>query len=485
MTNAQISPDKIELVSVKDLREHPFSVSIYGKDDHSDLVASIKELGVLTPLVIQGNTVISGHRRLRASIDAGLEVVPCIQRRYFSIIDEQEAILEFNRSRTKTLLQLFREGEALQRIGKEKGKQRQIMGGREKVVQNFAQPGSRKTRDYVASALGIGSGEQWRKLCFVGHNNLGLLEETKSGKVSINKLYLATKVKEGTSHPIQLTSKKDFPQNTSEEKAIQPPIINYGSFEEKADEIPDNSVGLIVVHYMRDLVDLDRWEKLASIASRVLVEGGFLIAYVSKMYLAEALWSTKMYLRYYWIICLKVTDSERWVQPLNVVTDWVPIIIFSKGEPRKTGVKLWRDSFSQQCHKKCDKWSSTISARHLIRQFSFENDTVLDPFAHKGEFLLAALFEGRRAFGYESNLNHYETAKQLLSNVSEVREHNMKLCPRPDCGGHMFREDDELFCVKCGYRIEARHEEAIIGKRRLDSNASNMYLARPGGSSRL
>lgn len=51
--------------------------------DLSELVSSIKEKGVLEPILVRKKEerfeIISGERRLRASIDAGLQEIPCIE----------------------------------------------------------------------------------------------------------------------------------------------------------------------------------------------------------------------------------------------------------------------------------------------------------------------------------------------------------------------------------------------------------------------
>ena len=55
------------IVPVNSLTHHPRNAEIYNLDDIDDLVASIEEVGLLTPLVIdQDNQVISGNRRFKA-----------------------------------------------------------------------------------------------------------------------------------------------------------------------------------------------------------------------------------------------------------------------------------------------------------------------------------------------------------------------------------------------------------------------------------
>lgn len=71
----------IEVEKLKQFENHPY----YVKDDDEmiDLTESIKENGILSPLIvrpIENNEyeVISGHRRLHAGIKAGMDKVPAL-----------------------------------------------------------------------------------------------------------------------------------------------------------------------------------------------------------------------------------------------------------------------------------------------------------------------------------------------------------------------------------------------------------------------
>ena len=76
--------EKIEQVSVEDLhefRDHTFQV----RDDDA-LMDSIREQGILTPLLVFRNEdgepeLISGHRRLQAAKKLGMDMVPVIMKR--------------------------------------------------------------------------------------------------------------------------------------------------------------------------------------------------------------------------------------------------------------------------------------------------------------------------------------------------------------------------------------------------------------------
>ncbi len=78
-TNEKI--ESIELSRLKPFAEHPFKVE--ENEDMANLIESIREQGVLTPLLVRpdGNgdyEIISGHRRVFACKALEMEAVPCI-----------------------------------------------------------------------------------------------------------------------------------------------------------------------------------------------------------------------------------------------------------------------------------------------------------------------------------------------------------------------------------------------------------------------
>lgn len=79
----------LEMIAVEDLRHTPDNLR-QRLGDLDDLVASIRTLGIIEPLVIDDdNEVIAGNRRLAAAFEAGLAEVPCVRR---SIADDAEAV---------------------------------------------------------------------------------------------------------------------------------------------------------------------------------------------------------------------------------------------------------------------------------------------------------------------------------------------------------------------------------------------------------
>jgi len=83
-------------------------------DNLSELVASIREKGVLEPLIVRrfedGYQIVAGERRWRASKEAGLSMVPCIEKN----VDDREMLeIALIENLQRKDLTLFEEAEGL------------------------------------------------------------------------------------------------------------------------------------------------------------------------------------------------------------------------------------------------------------------------------------------------------------------------------------------------------------------------------------
>ncbi|BAY62167.1 putative DNA methyltransferase [Calothrix brevissima NIES-22] len=123
-----------EKADPRKLKPHPLNTEIYGTEDNiSDLIDSIRERGFFqnNPILVtkQGRymQIISGHRRCRAAIEAGLDRVPivCVGSQ-LSPVEIESRVLDENLHRIKDGVQLLREFEHRKRIETAKAVQRQV-----------------------------------------------------------------------------------------------------------------------------------------------------------------------------------------------------------------------------------------------------------------------------------------------------------------------------------------------------------------------
>jgi hypothetical protein len=177
---ADTSGTRIRYLSPEKLEPHPLNDDIYGdrEDPDEGLIASIEEHGIIEPVVADPQadvgadeklTIISGHRRVEAAKEIGLDSIPVREVRLKSDLDRREQLLAFNKDRDKNFSQKLREAEALERIEKERALRRQ--GSRTDIVENSSQGDEEgsgdgnfgKTRDIVAEKADIGSGRTYDK----------------------------------------------------------------------------------------------------------------------------------------------------------------------------------------------------------------------------------------------------------------------------------------------------------------------------------
>jgi len=163
---------RMETRDLNELDRHPVNEEIYRDEElPSDFVDSIEEHGVREPVVITGNdTIISGHRRVEAARRVGKNQIKVRVEPFNSDLEEREAVVHYNKQRSKTFSQKMREALELEKIERKRAKERQgtrtdLADEDSNVSQKFArseieEPGS--TRERVASHIDV-SGETYRK----------------------------------------------------------------------------------------------------------------------------------------------------------------------------------------------------------------------------------------------------------------------------------------------------------------------------------
>ena len=95
MNNNLKTPVNIPVEKIRPFEGHPYKV--LDNDEMKNLIDSIQQKGVISPIVVRPleNTddeyeIISGHRRLRASVKAGLETVPAL---IYAVSRDEAAIM--------------------------------------------------------------------------------------------------------------------------------------------------------------------------------------------------------------------------------------------------------------------------------------------------------------------------------------------------------------------------------------------------------
>ena len=136
------SATDIEISRIHSFANHPFKV--LDDDKMDDLVESIKQNGVLTPVLVRPDKnnsyeMISGHRRMHAAIKAGLETIPAIVR---DMDDDTAIILMVDSNCQREHILPSEKAKAyqmkLEAVKRKAGRPSKINSGQ--VGQNFTQP---------------------------------------------------------------------------------------------------------------------------------------------------------------------------------------------------------------------------------------------------------------------------------------------------------------------------------------------------------
>jgi len=184
-----------------DLKPHNINSRIYGDERlPDDFIASVRDRGIIEPLVIkEDGTIISGHRRWRAALALGLNTVPVRLVEFQNSFSEREAVITFNKQREKTVSQKLAEAEELEAIESERAKQRQATstGGAEpQLKETFPEADKGQTRDKVADQVGLGSGKTydkakaiWNKAKQGDEEAIKLIDRIDSGTMTIHSAH--------------------------------------------------------------------------------------------------------------------------------------------------------------------------------------------------------------------------------------------------------------------------------------------------------
>jgi hypothetical protein len=143
----------IKWIPIELLDPHPINAQIYGEsEDVTALAESIAKEGLQEIFTVKPEgsryTVIHGHRRRLACLEAGIKIIPAKLKNFPTMEDEIAALLSGNEYREKSIEQKSREYLVWLEIEKERAKSRCGRPGE----------GLGATRDILAKRVGLGSG---------------------------------------------------------------------------------------------------------------------------------------------------------------------------------------------------------------------------------------------------------------------------------------------------------------------------------------
>lgn len=420
---------------VGQLRPHPLNSEIYGSDGMTpDFLASVQENGILVPLAIKADgTIISGHRRWQAAQECGLSKVPVHVVEFPSDIEERQALLDFNKQRDKTFSQRMAEAVELEAIEKERAKVRRKaglkQGNKQPVGQKSVERG--RTDELVASAVGIGSRDTFRKA-------KSIYKATKCSDpdvraVAIREMKKLDAVTTTINDAWQTVGKAERRRERQKRRreAIKnlPPVeeryqVLCGDIGEVYKTLPQ--VDAIITDPPYAKRDVPVFKALADVAAELLVPGGSLLAMSGHAWVPEILAEMTAVegIHFHWLVCyLTPGPKNSQLYQRKVSQRWKPVLWFVKGTykgcqglvPDLVASKY--DDTTKEFHP---HGQSVNGFLQLVRWFSEPGDLVLDPFVGGGTTGVACLQLGRRFIGVDINQDCVETTLGRLGELTET-----------------------------------------------------------------
>jgi ParB/RepB/Spo0J family partition protein len=240
-----VSLSRIQQVNPDKLTPHPVNLEIYGDQPGADLIASVREHGVLQPLLVTPkNVIIAGHMRHAASLKAERSKVPVITVEPPDRNTEIDMLLAANRQRVKTNEQIAREVTWLMKVEQAKARGRQATAGGKKVPA-ISPEAVGDARKIVAEKFGIG-GKKVDQCVKVIEKLDQLKKEGADAEVEFLGVLLKKSVNKAENRVAVLDERKKLHATEAPAPAAEIPTV-----ETKAD---------VITRLQEDLVDgIERW----------------------------------------------------------------------------------------------------------------------------------------------------------------------------------------------------------------------------------
>jgi SAM-dependent methyltransferase len=411
---------------------------------------SIKEKGQYETIKINRyGVVLDGHRRLRICQELGIQ--PHFETLDFKNEAEERCyVIEVNlRRRQLTDYQKVELSKELLEFEKRVARIRQAskLLQNQKVENEHDLPlapigangvkgGGGKATEKVATKLDIPTRTYEKALAVIEKAPAVIKEKAREGRLSIEKAYKQTKALElvspeekpriieklekGEAKDVwdaRTQVRKDLSSNYRllKNDAVE---LECGDFTKLYKNIKENSVALILTDlpYARKYLPL--WEELGKVAKRVLLPGGYLIAYTGGMFLPDVLDALGKNLRWYWYEVVKHNSGTTQLFHREVRNRCKLAVIFTKGEKPRDHEWFYDLIEGEKGNKEEHEWAQgEKESDYLVSKFTLPGDIVLDPCMGVGTFLVAAKKLGRKVIGFEINREYFDKALEALTDV--------------------------------------------------------------------
>jgi len=285
-------------------------------------------------------------------------------------------------------------------------KKRMSMGG--KGVERIPPLNQRKSRDDAAKVVGVNPHyvSDAKKL---KKEEPELFEKVKKGTITLPEAFKEKK---------KTDRKKLAEQGKNIILTSEDIDLRFGDFKQLLQDIPDNSIDLILTDPPYPYEYIEFWSDLSNLASRVLKSSGFCVVYSGQMHLPEVMQRLNENLQYYWTFCLYHEGKTQIVNGVNLICRWKPVLIYQKFPRKKLEITTQDYVINSIREKGQHDWQQgEDGVKKLIEIFSEPGDIILDPFAGTATILSCAKKLKRKSIGCEIEEQTFNIAKKRLNEV--------------------------------------------------------------------
>ena len=249
-----------------------------------------------------------------------------------------------------------------------------------------------------------------------------------SGFIPSRKFFLnASKQKQKEQNLKELVNKRNTKESKEKLKDI---TLHNVSIDEFIKKIPEESIDFIITNPPNHLKDINVYNQLALFANKVLMNGGSLLCFASKMHLPDILnnliSNSENNLKYHWIINYILNKNIPVNEESHKVFNHSKVILWFvkgdyKGEPISDNYRLDISGIDNTYNS---KGLSIEGISKVIDNIAFPGQKICDPFMGAGTIALSSYKRGCAFVGSDINKEMVDITKGRLIQITE--EQNIK-----------------------------------------------------------
>jgi hypothetical protein len=399
-------------------------------DEYECLKASIKESGVLVPVLVDENGgIVDGECRLRVAEELKLKTVP------FNILhglDDQtkkHLAIKLNAQRRQMsqderlvlATDLRKDGLSFRQIAEilnvhHETVRRQLGGVANATGELPAKVKGKDGKEYAAkvvrkpktrtTAKSVGEAKRVFDVC------------DKIDPTDLPKSTIDVKRIEKIGRQVEKNKKRGLDY---EDLKVGQTKLMVGDFRERCAEIEDGSVDLCFTDplYAKDALPV--WGDLGELCSRKLKPGGILMAYSGVLYLPQVHQMLGEHLTYLWTAAIYHSGRSKLVRAVQIHQAWKPVLVYYKPPLQKYWHPFY-DMVSGGQEKEHHMYEQSVAeAVHYIKAVCPVNGVLLDPMMGSGTSIVAGIHAdlGLRCIGCEVDKAAFSDAEQRVQETVE------------------------------------------------------------------